>query len=210
MPPRAAGQGRIGGGIRRRRVRRAVPRLPPLSAAATDTRPVAAARRGRLAPLPRGTRNRAAYPPRRGTARHTVAAERGAESLRNTADADEDASYRHCALRKQLVKFCICCRPRVRSLSRARAQQADGDEADFIMKSSGIAILRKAEMVLLRQVSSMVVALSGIHEWFLGNEGLVEVSVQRPKVTAAAIKSTLEFSFQRTKPAGIIYRCECV
>ncbi len=54
------------------------------------------------------------------------------------------------------------------SFARARRtrQQADGDdsEADFIMKSSGIAILRKAEIVLSRQVSSTVVALSGIHE----------------------------------------------
>jgi hypothetical protein len=78
------------------------------------------------------------------------------------------------------------------------------------MKSSGIAILRKAEIVLSRQVSSTVVALSGIHEWFLGNEGLVGVSVQRTKVTAAAIELTLEFGFQRTKPAGRIYPCECV
>jgi hypothetical protein len=54
----------------RRRVRHAV---LPLSAAATDTLPVAAARRGRPAPLPRGTArharrgaDRAAY--RRGSA----------------------------------------------------------------------------------------------------------------------------------------------
>jgi hypothetical protein len=38
-----------------------------------------------------------------------------------------------------------------------------------------------------------VVALSGIHQSFLGNEGLVEVSVHRTKVTAAAIESTLKF-----------------
>ena len=101
----------------RRRLRRAV---PPLSAAATDTRPVAAARRGRLAPLPRGTRNRAAcpaLPAAARTARHIVA-----------------------------------------------AVQADGDETYFIMQSGRIAILRKVEIVLSRQVSSTVVALSGIHE----------------------------------------------
>ena len=38
-------------------------------------------------------------------------------------------------------------------------QQADGDEVDFLIKSSGIAILNKAEIVLSRQVSSTVVAL---------------------------------------------------
>ena len=78
------------------------------------------------------------------------------------------------------------------------------------MQSSGIAILRKVEIVLSRQVSSTVVALSGIHESFLGNEGLVEVSVQRTNVTAAAIESTLEFGFQRTKAGDRIYRCKCV
>ncbi len=49
----------------------------------------------------------------------------------------------------------------------ARAQHADGDEHYFIMQSSGIAILRKAEIVLSRQVSSTVVALSDIND-FLG------------------------------------------
>ncbi len=78
------------------------------------------------------------------------------------------------------------------SLSRAH-QQADGGETYFIMKTYGRVILRKAEIVLSRQVSSTMVALSGIHELFLGNEGLVEVSVQRTKNTAAAIESTSEF-----------------
>ncbi len=67
------------------------------------------------------------------------------------------------------------------------------------MKSNGIVILRKAEIVLSRQVSSTarVVPLSGIHEWFLGNvEDLLEVSMQRTKVTAAAIESISEFGFQ--------------
>jgi hypothetical protein len=50
------------------------------------------------------------------------------------------------------------------SLSLARMQQADGDEHYFIMQSSVIAILSKAGNVLSRQVSSTVVALSGIHE----------------------------------------------
>jgi hypothetical protein len=50
------------------------------------------------------------------------------------------------------------------SFSRARAQQADEDETYFIMQSGRIAILRKVEIVLSRQVSSTVVALSGIHE----------------------------------------------
>ena len=50
------------------------------------------------------------------------------------------------------------------SFSRARAQQADGDETYFIMQSGRIANLRKVEIVLSRQVSSTVVALSGIHE----------------------------------------------
>jgi hypothetical protein len=36
------------------------------------------------------------------------------------------------------------------SLFRARAQHADGDEHYFIVQSSGIAILRKAEIVLSR------------------------------------------------------------
>ncbi len=61
-----------------------------------------------------------------------------------------------------------------------------------------------------------MVALSGIHELFLGNKGLVEdllleVSVhcvQRTNVTASAIESTLEFGFQMKKPASRIYRCE--
>ena len=44
------------------------------------------------------------------------------------------------------------------------AVQADGDETYFIMQSGRIAILRKVEIVLSRQVSSTVVALSGIHE----------------------------------------------
>jgi hypothetical protein len=48
-------------------------------------------------------------------------------------------------------------------LSRAQ-QQADGDETYFIVKSNGIVILRKAEIVLSGQVSLTVVALSGIHE----------------------------------------------
>jgi hypothetical protein len=77
------------------------------------------------------------------------------------------------------------------NLSLSRAQQADGDETYFIMKTNGRVILRKAEIVLSRQVSSTVVALSCIHELFLGNEGLVEVSVQRTKNSAAAIESTM-------------------
>jgi hypothetical protein len=37
-------------------------------------------------------------------------------------------------------------------LSRTLAQQADRDETYFIMKSNGKAILRKAEIVLSRQI----------------------------------------------------------
>ena len=46
---------------------------------------------------------------------------------------------------------------------------------------------------------SATLALSGIHERFLGNEGLVEVSVQCTNVTAVAIESPLEFGFQKDK-----------
>ena len=45
----------------------------------------------------RGGRGPGARAPAARTARHIVAAVRGAESLRTTADADEDATYRHCA-----------------------------------------------------------------------------------------------------------------
>jgi hypothetical protein len=79
----------------------------------------------------------------------------GGESDRegSAASSNEDAGVRSPSLSLSL------------SLSLFQgSQQEDGDETYFIMKSSGIAILRKAEIVLSRQVSSTVVALSGIHE----------------------------------------------
>jgi hypothetical protein len=49
-------------------------------------------------------------------------------------------------------------------LLQAQSAISFSRETYFIMKSSGIAILSKAEIVFSGQVSSTVVALSGIHE----------------------------------------------
>ena len=115
-----------------------------------------------MAPLPRGTRNRAACPLRRGP-RGISSRQCGARShcgprptpmrMRPTGTAQAACEILYLLQAQSVISF-----------SRARAQQADGDETYFIMQSGRIANLRKVEIVLSRQVSSTVVALSGIHE----------------------------------------------
>jgi hypothetical protein len=65
-----------------------------------------------------------------------------AESLRTTADADENAGTGTAQASDKMLHL-LQAQSAI-SLSLVRAQQADGDETYFIMKSSGIAILHKA------------------------------------------------------------------
>jgi hypothetical protein len=46
--------------------------------------------------------------------------------------------------------------------SLSRAQQTDGDETYFIMKSNGIAVLRKAEIIMIMIMKLVSVKSNGI------------------------------------------------
>ncbi len=70
-------------------------------------------------------------------------------------------------------------------------------------RSTKLAGLRKVRGCQSRQGSSSATATKAGQQTAnlvdVSGRGLVEVSVQRTKVTAAAIESTLYFGFQRTK-----------